>query len=68
MVVALPTHSIRKLPQTPAKYLHKEALQLLKQPEVTRQETRDDSDTSGSTSESESNDSNIEDEVQDFCY
>ncbi|CAH1962954.1 unnamed protein product [Acanthoscelides obtectus] len=61
---------IRKLPQRPAKSLYKEALQLLKQPEVTRQETRNDSDldTSGSTSESESNDSNIEDDVQDFCY
>ncbi|CAH2001822.1 unnamed protein product [Acanthoscelides obtectus] len=34
--------SIRKLPQRPAKPLHKESLQLLKQPEVTRQETRKD--------------------------
>ncbi|CAH1974463.1 unnamed protein product [Acanthoscelides obtectus] len=61
---------IRKLPQRPAKSLHQEALQLLKQPEVTRKETRNDSDldTSRSTSESESNVSNIEDDVQDFCY
>ncbi|CAH2021554.1 unnamed protein product, partial [Acanthoscelides obtectus] len=52
---------IRKLPQRPAKYLPKEALQLLKQPEVTRQETRNysDLDTSGPTSESQSNDSNM---------
>ncbi|KAK9710337.1 hypothetical protein QE152_g26052, partial [Popillia japonica] len=34
--------SIRKLPQRPAKSLHQEAIQLLKQPEVTRQETRND--------------------------
>lgn len=62
--------SIRKLPQRPAKSLHKEAIEMLKQPEVTRQEIRNDSDldTSGSTSESESNDSNIEDDIQDFCY
>ncbi|KAL3266177.1 hypothetical protein HHI36_010361, partial [Cryptolaemus montrouzieri] len=55
--------SIRKLPQRPTKSLHKEAIQLLKQPKVTIQGTRTDSylDTSGSTSESESNDTNIED-------
>ena len=54
--------SIRKLPQRPVKSLHQEAIQLLKQPEVTRQETRNDFDldTSGSTSDSESNDSNID--------
>lgn len=61
--------SIRKLPQRPAKSLHQEAIQLLKQPEVTRQETRNDFDTSGSTSESESNDSNIEEyDIHDFFY
>ena len=63
--------SIRKLPQRPAKSLHQEAIQLLKQPEVTRQETRNDSDldTSGSTSDSESNDSNIDEyDIRDFCY
>ncbi|CAH1955490.1 unnamed protein product, partial [Acanthoscelides obtectus] len=60
--------SIRKLPPRQAKSLHKEALQLLKQPELTRQETRNDSDldTSGSTSESESNDSKIEDAYKIF--
>ena len=63
--------SIRKFPQRPAKSLHQEAIQLLKQAEVTRQETRNDSDldTSGSTSDSESNDSNIDEyDIRDFCY
>ena len=63
--------SIRKLPKRPAKSLHQEAIQLLKQPEVTRQETTNDSDldTCGSTSNSESNDSNIDEyDIRDFCY